>query len=92
MAACLASFYGAGKLDRTTVQQQFFRQRCLTSVRMRNDGESPPLADFILYIWHKKYLGFDDEFLGENGRIFAALLRLVVRGPIGHLVEALLLV
>jgi hypothetical protein len=35
---------------------------------------------------------FYDEFLGEHSRIFATLVRLIVRGPISHLVESLFLI
>src|SRR5210317_2124730 len=52
MTASLAALDRAGKLNRTAVQEQFLRQRRLARVRMRNDGESPPPADFILYVWH----------------------------------------
>ena len=39
---------GAGELHRAAVQQQLFRQRGFTRVRMRDDGECSPTLDFFL--------------------------------------------
>ncbi len=52
MAGRLAPLHRARKLDGAAVQQQLFRQRRLAGVRMRDDREGPPLADFSLNVGH----------------------------------------
>jgi len=44
----LAAADGAGQLDGSRVQQEFFSQRGLACVRVRNDGERAAALDFLL--------------------------------------------
>ena len=43
----LAGLYGAGLADGAAVEQQFFRQRGFTSVRMRNDGKGSAAGSLL---------------------------------------------
>jgi len=46
-ALIFACGHRAGELHRPAIKQQLFRQRGLTRVRMRNDGERAPSLDFF---------------------------------------------
>ena len=46
MTRGLAALHGAGQLDGAAEQQQFFRERGLARVGMRNDGERPSFPYF----------------------------------------------
>jgi hypothetical protein len=52
VAGRLAALDGAGHLDRTAEQQQFFRQRGLTRVRVGDDGEGASLGELFLQLGH----------------------------------------
>ncbi len=43
----LARRDGARRLDGAAVKQEFFRERRLTGIRVRNDRERPALCDFL---------------------------------------------
>ena len=43
-----AGLHAAGGANRATVKQEFFRQGCLTGVRVRNDGEGSPFFHLIM--------------------------------------------
>ena len=53
MAAGGFPFYGSGGLNRPAVEKKLFRQRGLTGVRMRNNGECSSASDFFFQVWHK---------------------------------------
>jgi hypothetical protein len=58
MAIGLAAAHGAGQLDRSCVQQQFFGQRGLAGVRVGNDGERAAALNFALER-RRRDCGFD---------------------------------
>lgn len=45
---CFAALDRSGKMDGAPIKKQFFGQGRFTSIRMGNDGKSPPFIDFIL--------------------------------------------
>ena len=47
----LIAFYCTGRLYGTSKQQEFFRQRCFTRIRVTDDGECSSLLYFVV-IFH----------------------------------------
>ena len=48
MTRILFALYRTGELDCSAVQKEFFRNRCLTGVRVRNDRKRAALGNFFL--------------------------------------------
>jgi hypothetical protein len=62
MARGLASFHGAGELDRAAEQQQLFGERGLAGVGVRDDGEGAATRDFVEGLIHPAYVTGNDSF------------------------------
>jgi len=89
VARRFAPLDGSGHLDRPAEQQQFFGERCLAGVRVRNDRESPASPDFGggICIGH----GSGRRLRGRNGirsALRALARRARARGVPGVEVEA----
>jgi hypothetical protein len=47
MTVRFSGFHGTGQLDGVTKQQQFFRHRGLTRIRVRDDGKGSTLLNLL---------------------------------------------
>ena len=52
MSCCCLSFYGTGKIDGSSVEQELFCQGRLSGIRVRDNGKGPATIDLFCIITH----------------------------------------